>query len=263
MTRSVPTKTQIMRDIAEILGSEVISPTRGSSIPRIFFSDVASHLGIPQIGTMPELARRIIEFAHLEWHDDFSSELAPSGGGGTVTALGLLQIKNAVLVWKGLPQIPLPQEIIFEEWEPALDWEIIRSKLPREETDRLIRPGASDFRDLVLNEYGCICAISGCSSKEVIEIAHIVPYHGEQSDEVQNAIPLRSDLHALFDCGMLKVNYSYQKKDFEVQIHENVIRDYEEFNGVTLKLPKDKTSQPSKKALKIKNELFSNKWLKI
>lgn len=252
-----------MKDIAQILGSEPIAPTIGSSIPRIFFSDVAAHLGIPQIGTMPDLARRIIEFANLPWHEEFSSELAPSGGGGTVTALGLLQIKNAILKWKGLPVLALPSILVFDEWEPAINWLAIRNNLPKEETLKIERPGASEFRNMVLNEYGNKCAITGYRVSETIEAAHIVPYYGKESDDIQNGIPLRADLHKLFDNGLLRIQYVAGIKVFQIQIHENVKLDYFDLHLMNINLPEDINSYPSKKALEIKNEIHKAKWLTI
>ena len=225
-----------MREISELLGTPVISATEGSSIPRVFFTDVASTMGIPQLGSMPELARRIIEYSHLPWHETFSSELSPSGGGGTVTALGLLQIKNAVLVWKGEEPIPLPEEISFSEWEPALDWQIMRRGLPRDVIERLERPGAPEFRSLVLSEYGNRCALTGFTTTEVIQVAHIVPYYGEASDDIQNAIPMRSDLHGLFDTGLIRIDYIPGERKFQITIHENIKKDYLELNKKYLKI---------------------------
>lgn len=263
MTRSVPTKTQIMKEIAEIIGSEPISSTAGSSIPRIFFSDVAAHMGIPQIGTMTDLARRVIEFANLQWHEDFSSELTPSGGGGTVTALGLLQMKNAVLKWKGLPEETLPSTILLNEWEPAINWLAIRNGLPKEETLRLERPGASDFRKLVLDEYQNKCAITRIEVGEVIEVAHIVPYYGEDSDHIQNGIPMRVDLHKLFDSGLLRIRYIAGLKVFIVEIHENAMKNYKELHEKKLELPGNPNSYPSKKALEIKQGIHAKLWVTI
>ena len=84
-----------MKEITELLGHSQIETTVGSSIPSVFFSDIAAVMGIPITSGMPSMAKRIIENAGLIWMSEFSSENAPSGGGGTVTTLGLLQLKNA------------------------------------------------------------------------------------------------------------------------------------------------------------------------
>lgn len=113
----------------------------------------------------------------------FLVSLTPSGGGGTVTAIGLLQVKNAVLEWLGKPIDPLPAEVIFDEWAPNVDWKEMRMTLPKELREVATRPGAGDFRDLVLTEYDSQCAITQNKTVEAIEVAHIVPYFGPESDE--------------------------------------------------------------------------------
>ncbi|MBD9699188.1 hypothetical protein IGS67_06740 [Flavimobilis sp. GY10621] len=59
--------------------------------------DVSKRLGIDHIGSMPELAQRIVTKANLPYRADlFDSRLTPSGGGGTVTLDGLKQILTAI-----------------------------------------------------------------------------------------------------------------------------------------------------------------------
>ena len=263
MTRSVAKKSQTMREISLLLGLPEISPTKGSSVPSVFFNSVAGEMGIPVVNGMPRMARKIIEAAHLPWRDNFSSEIAPSGGGGTVTALGLMQVKNAVLVWQGKAPEPLPEELVFEDWHPDLRWEEIRADLPREYREFIERPGARDFRNLVLNEYDSKCVVSGTTALETIDVAHIVPYYGEQSDEIQNAIPLRADLHRLFDRGLLRIIYEPSIRDFIVQIHENVSKDYSGYHGTKLFIPVDALSAPSKFALAEQHKIFSDLWTVI
>jgi hypothetical protein len=253
MTRHIPPKYQTMREICEIAGIPVSQPSKGSSIPKTFFSDLLSEMGLPQKSNMPEMARSIIEAAHLSWHEDFSSEYSASGGGSTVTALGLLQVKNAILVWRNFDPLPLPENFDFTEWEPALDWEIIRSGLPKEETLGIARPGSQVFRASVLEAYGFKCAVSGVEVQEAIEVAHIVPYYGTMSDHIQNAIPLRADLHKLFDSGLLMINYVRSRKQYEIQFDNSALSNYAGFEGNLLFVPEEKNFHPSIKALEIKN----------
>lgn len=249
-----------MREICQLLGISEMATTIGSSVPRVFFSDIATQMGSQTLGTMPLTARAIIEMNGLDWHDDFSSEQTPSGGGGTVTALGLLQVKNAVLVWLGKSPISLPTDIQSDQWQPHENWKMLRESLPTETQEVTIRPGASNFRELVLTEYDNLCAISGFRVPNAIEVAHIVPYYGELSDEVQNAIPMRVDLHRLFDQGLIRVIFDELKAKYIVFTHSIIINDYQEFNGVELKVPKDPLAMPSKLAIEIKNGIHESIW---
>ena len=260
MTRNLPKKSQIMTEISQLLGIPEIAPTVGSSIPSIFFTSIASEMGIHSIHGMPAMARKIIENSHLAWHDEFSSELAPSGGGGTVTALGLLQVKNAILVWQGLAPEALPAEIIFEEWKPEENWQALRDSLPKINQEIATRPGASAFRELVLTEYDNQCVVSGFRSIEAIEIAHIVPYYGQTSDEIQNAIPLRSDLHKLFDKGLLRIKFDDSIRKYFVLIHDFVMADYGNFHGKQIIMPHDLLSVPSKSALLVQQNIHKHMW---
>ena len=41
---------------------------------------------------------------------------------------------------------------------------------------------------------------------KTVEAAHISPYKGEASNDPSNGLLLRSDLHILFDLGLISVN---------------------------------------------------------
>jgi hypothetical protein len=263
MTQIVPKKGQLMREIAELLGLPEMLPTVGSSVPSVFFTSIASEMGIPVVPGMPAMARKIIESSHLNWRPEFSSEAMPSGGGGTVTALGLMQVKNAVLIWKGEPTQPLPVEIEDEEWEPSHYWQAIREELPRETQEVIARPGADEFRNRVLQEYSNRCAVSGTTSTQALEVAHIVPYYGPESDDVQNGIPLRVDIHRLFDRGLIRIDYDESSKSYKIGIHHFISPDYEEFDGKSLLLPDNKNSVPSRVAIDFHNNQFKDLWTVI
>lgn len=71
------------------------------------------------------------------------------------------------------------------------------------------RQGQGAFRARVLDAYGQRCAISGCTAVAVLEAAHILPYRGEHTHRVDNGLLLRSDLHTLFDLGLLWITDQY------------------------------------------------------
>jgi predicted restriction endonuclease len=174
-----------------------------------------------------------------------------------------MQVKNAVLIWKGEPAQPLPIEIEDGEWEPSKYWQAIREELPRETQEVIARPGATEFRNQVLREYSNRCAISGVTSTQALEVAHIVPYYGPESDDVQNAIPLRVDLHRLFDRGLLRIDYNESSKSYKISVHHFISPDYEEYDGKSLLLPDNKNSIPSKNAIDFHNDQFKDLWTVI
>ncbi|HEX6784992.1 MAG TPA: HNH endonuclease signature motif containing protein, partial [Sphingomicrobium sp.] len=49
------------------------------------------------------------------------------------------------------------------------------------------------------------CAITGCAVVDVLEAAHVTPYLGSLTNHVSNGLLLRTDLHTLFDCGLLVI----------------------------------------------------------
>ena len=81
--------------------------------------------------------------------------------------------------------------------------------LERERTGRprLIRPrlGQASFRLAVLDAYGQQCAVTHEHSLPVLEAAHIRPWHVGGEHEIPNGMPLRRDLHRLFDLGYVTI----------------------------------------------------------
>jgi len=71
----------------------------------------------------------------------------------------------------------------------------------------LIRPrlGQGSFRLAVLDAYGGACAVTTEHSLPAVEASHIRPFHMEGSHEVSNGIPLRRDIHRLFDLGFVTI----------------------------------------------------------
>lgn len=109
-----------------------------------------------------------------------------------------------------------------------------------------LRRGQPAFRSQVLDAYGGACAISGCRTSTVLEAAHIIPYRGEHTNHVCNGILLRSDLHTLFDVGLLQI----QPKTFTVLLAEGLAgSEYSVFQGKRLTLPQDVHCWPDRGAL--------------
>lgn len=94
---------------------------------------------------------------------------------------------------------------------------------------RTVRHGQAIFRENLLNYYGGVCLISGATTLEVIEAAHIAPYNGTITNSLNNGLLLRVDLHRLFDCGLLGI----QPDTHTIRIAPEA-RDYEELDGLQL-----------------------------
>jgi hypothetical protein len=77
-------------------------------------------------------------------------------------------------------------------------------------TSRLARPDQQRLRSLLLSEHGG-CQITGAKAFAALEACHIVPVKNKGPDEISNAILLRSDLHALFDAGLIQFRLSGNK----------------------------------------------------
>lgn len=75
----------------------------------------------------------------------------------------------------------------------------------RIEASIVLRQGQSSFRRKVLRAYESTCCITGSTLESVLYAAHIVPFGGSQTDVLENALLLRTDLHTLFDRHFLTV----------------------------------------------------------
>ena len=113
-------------------------------------------------------------------------------------------------------------------------------------TDVVRRRGQPAFRASLIKAYEGRCAISDCNALEAMEAAHIYPYAGEKTHHVTNGLLLRSDLHTLFDLGLLTITVS----NMTVQISESLKEtSYGSLHGVKLRLPDNKEQRPSREAL--------------
>lgn len=62
------------------------------------------------------------------------------------------------------------------------------------------RPVQGRFRKELLERYDGICVITGCSTPQALEAAHVLPHDGSAArDDVANGLLLRRDLHRMFD----------------------------------------------------------------
>ncbi|MCM3659411.1 HNH endonuclease [Georgenia satyanarayanai] len=68
-----------------------------------------------------------------------------------------------------------------------------------------VRRGQGRFRKALVEAYGGRCAVTGSTTEEVLEAAHISPYRGEHTNIASNGLLLRADIHTLFDLNLITV----------------------------------------------------------
>lgn len=108
------------------------------------------------------------------------------------------------------------------------------------------RQGQPGFRKKVLRAYDGKCPITECEIEEALEASHISPYMGPSTNHVQNGLPLRGDIHTLWDLGYLYVDPS----NMEIRVHPKLLSsEYRHLNGKKLISPVNAGDRPSLEAL--------------
>ncbi len=108
------------------------------------------------------------------------------------------------------------------------------------------RQGQQKFRKLLLDRYMGKCVITGCEVENILHAAHIIPYQGLTTQHPENGLLLRSDIHNLFDLGLIAIN----EKTMTVLVSEKLASSgYKQYDGKKMFLPNDQTLWPSTHAL--------------
>lgn len=116
---------------------------------------------------------------------------------------------------------------------------------------RKSRPGQAGFRLGLTEAYNRRCAITGENILPVLEAAHIQPVSKNGTNDITNGLLLRSDMHILYDEGLLTVT-----PDYNINVSP-AIRDayvngkvyYTWDNKKLTSLPSDIDLQPDKEKL--------------
>lgn len=113
------------------------------------------------------------------------------------------------------------------------------------------RRGQNKFRKTLLEAYNYRCSITGSNVESVLEAAHIMPYRGKQTNHIQNGLLLRSDIHLLFDLGLITVFAD----TYKIVVHSSLQEtDYFSLNDKVLFLPNDHNNHPNRDALRFHYE---------
>ena len=94
----------------------------------------------------------------------------------------------------------------------------------------LARPGQAEFRRKVFKRWKARCLITRCTTKTNLEAAHIVPVAENGVDDEWNGLPLRADIHRLFDANLIWID----AESLCVDVANKVTKDYGKYRGVDL-----------------------------
>jgi hypothetical protein len=89
------TKQDALTRLCGLLGLAPLKIGVGSSIPSVLFDELVRRFGVPP-GSMPEVAEAVARMANVPWDENCDSRHTVSGGGSTVTAVGLNRLAEAV-----------------------------------------------------------------------------------------------------------------------------------------------------------------------
>ena len=112
------------------------------------------------------------------------------------------------------------------------------------------RRGQGAFRLMVMDAYERRCAITQERTLPVLEAAHIRPFAERASHEVRNGILMRSDIHRLYDLGLVTID-----PDLSFRVSPKIERDYSNgkiyyaLDGRKISTPDDPDRKPDSSAL--------------
>ena len=130
-------------------------------------------------------------------------------------------------------------DALVDRHEKAVSSDVDSYQSLEDSRDRVVasivrRRGQPEFRGLLLDAYGGTCAISGCDAEAALEACHIRPYRGPQTNSLSNGLLLRSDLHTLFDLGLLAVDTASMTVVLAPELEGTT---YGEFIGTPVSVP--------------------------
>lgn len=207
-------------------------------------------IGAPQDNSELRVQIRYVRLPHgAIWANPVTepilSKLSVSGSQGTVFKIPPELWEEVVNLAGGWPDT-IAAEI--RKYEEVDDFDVKSVSDSRTRIARAIvtRRGQPSFRERMLQAYGGRCAMSGCDVKEVLEAAHIVPYQGKETNHIQNGLLLRTDIHTLFDLGLITIN----SDNLRIQVDEQLkSSSYGELDKKLLSLPTQVSQRPDKAAL--------------
>lgn len=157
--------------------------------------------------------------------------------------LELLWQTHLIRIGRSTNEEDLPSSVDLNASDPIAEREEGKLRVLRQIVQRR---GQLAFREQLLDAYGGCCAITGCNAKAALEAAHIEPYSGPSSNKASNGLLLRSDIHTLFDLGLIAISPDQLKVQLDPQL---VGTHYEDIAGKSIRLPNAVRYRPDKALL--------------
>jgi len=107
------------------------------------------------------------------------------------------------------------------------------------------REGQNAFKEMLIEAYESRCAVTRVNEPAVLDAAHIRPYNGPQSNIAPNGILLSSNVHRLFDRGLLVITPDYMTM-IAPRLRDGQFGDQD---GKRILIPKRKADRPMPKLL--------------
>jgi hypothetical protein len=144
---------------------------------------------------------------------------------------------------------PYQQQLAQIESEPDGPFDPKGQKDARDRVLREVvrRRGQQKFRETLIAAYSGRCAVTGCSVIPLLEAAHITPYLGPDTNSITNGLLLRTDVHTLWDLGLLAVDPETNTVWVSPKVDDPT---YRRLVGTSLTHPAHPAQQPSPAALR-------------
>ncbi|MEG4997848.1 leucine-rich repeat domain-containing protein [Microcoleus sp. B4-D4] len=218
-------------------------------------------LGLPnnQIAEIPKAIRSMKNLEHLDLRGNpmpippqilgYGQDLEGCGDLRTILDF-YFHTRNPVL-----PELDAERQKI--EHEGYFDAETLQDARRRITASIVQRQGQAGFRRKLLIAYGGRCPITDCDVESAIEAAHIIPYQGTQTNHLTNGLPLRADIHTLFDLHLLSIRPDTK----EIVIAPELVGTcYQDLADRKLTLPQDQKTAPNQNTLSKHYETFLTKY---
>ena len=116
----------------------------------------------------------------------------------------------------------------------------------------VVRPNQAQFRERILQLYDFRCCMTETGETHVLEAAHVKDWSVSNNDDVRNGLCLRSDIHKLFDKGLLLIG-----TDYKIHVSQSITdKEYRSLHGKKIKLPQAQLDWPKKEFIEWRLEKF-------
>jgi putative restriction endonuclease len=119
-----------------------------------------------------------------------------------------------------------------------------------------VRRGQRAFRAGLLEKYGLVCAVTGPAPKEVLQAAHLRAFAEHESHKRSEGMLLRSDIHGLFDAGLLAIDADSKTVAVSPELRSHPT--YGQLDGAALAIPENRL--PDAFALREHHAAASGRW---